>query len=948
MRRHSSPNEDQLLDEIKQLKAQLAQKDEAIKTLKQKIDQFRFLADFSSDWIYWINRQGRLEYVSPSCFEITGYTSDEFLSNPKLFQNIVHPEDKEQFRDKIKKELNNPNACTLQFRIVHKNGEERWIWHQCLPVFDDQGNLIGRRASNRDITEIRRSQQKLQHSEHLLRMVFDGLPDPLHMIDTDFRIVLTNKKLLELKGVTQEEIQGKYCYEVYQGRSEKCEVCASEKAMQTKAPITLEKTLPLSDGSEKYFEVSAIPILDEKGNVTHALEVTRDVTEKKQIEKSIRESEKKYREMYRLLRLIADNDPDMLWAKDLQGRFIFTNKALCEKLLGVQDVNEPVGKDDMYFVKQLRALHPDDPSWHNFGEACLDSDAITLKEKRPMHFEEYGNVMGKYTFLDVHKAPLRDEQGNIIGTVGSARDITEQKILEKKEEEARKKLKELATVIEQTNIAVIITDLEGTMEYVNRAFEIDTGYAYEEAIGQNPRILKSDKHPPEYYKEMWDTITAGKTWRGEFINRKKDGTEYHEDAIIFPIFDEQGNIIKYAGWLKDISKEKDLEKQIQQIQKIESIGVLTGGIAHDFNNLLTVINGYTELGLAKYRDDVKIRSILESIHAAGLRAANLTSQLLAFSRKQIITPKIIDINELISSMENMLKRLIEEHIVLHFYLEPGLPKIKADPVQIEQVLMNLVVNARDAIHEKAPENSKEKRIIIETSVHLLDDSYVATHKGSAPGMFVSISVTDNGIGMDEETKAKIFDPFFTTKEVGKGTGLGLSTVYGIVKQNNGSIFVYSEPDKGTTIKIYWPVAENQEENLFTSATENFSSLQGHETVLLVEDDPFVRNVGSDALREFGYHVLEAASGKEALELIEKENVQPALLITDLIMPSMSGKELAQILQKKFSEIKIIYTSGYTENHIVINGVLEKGINFIPKPYSVSDFISLVRTVLDKK
>lgn len=947
MRRRSSPQEDQLLDEIKQLKIQLAQKNETIKTLSRKVDQFRFLADFSSDWIYWINHEGRLEYVSPSCYEITGYTSDEFLNNPQLFQTIVHPDDKNLFQNKIKNELKNPTACTIQFRIVHKNGEERWIWHQCLPVFDEQGNLIGRRASNRDITTTRQNQQKSQHNERLLRMVFDGLPDPLHMIDTNFRIVLANKKLLELKGVTQEEIQGKYCYEVYQGRSEKCEICASEKAMQTKAPLTLEKTLPLSDGTRKHFEISAMPIFDEQGNVTHVLELTRDITEKKEFERSIRESEKKYREMYRLLRLIADNDPDMLWAKDLQGRFIFTNKAICERLLGVQDVNEPYGKDDMYFAKRLRALHPEDPSWHNFGEACLDSDAITLKEKRPMHFEEYGNVMGKFMFLDVHKAPLRDEQGDIIGTVGSARDITEQKILEEKEEETRKKLKELATVIEQTNIAVIITDLDGTIEYVNHAFETDTGYSYEEAIGQNPRILKSGKHPPEYYKEMWDTITAGKTWRGEFINRKKDGTEYHEDAIIFPIFDEQGQIIKYAGWLKDISKEKELEKQIQQIQKIESIGVLTGGIAHDFNNLLTVINGYTELGLAKYRDDVKIRSILESIHAAGLRAANLTSQLLAFSRKQIITPKVIDINELISSMENMLKRLIEEHIELHFYLEPGLPKIKADPVQIEQVLMNLVVNARDAIHEKAPENAKEKHIIIETSVSLLDDSYVATHKGSAPGMFVSISVTDNGIGIDEETKAKIFDPFFTTKEVGKGTGLGLSTVYGIVKQNKGSIFVYSEPGKGTTVKIYWPVAEVQEEGASAFEATNFSSFQGHETVLLVEDDPFVRNVGSDALQEFGYHVLEAASGKEALELIEKEKIQPALLITDLIMPSMSGKELAQTLQKKFPNIKIIYTSGYTENHIVINGVLEKGINFIPKPYSVSDFINLVRKVLDE-
>ncbi len=651
--------------------------------------------------------------------------------------------------------------------------------------------------------------------------------------------------------------------------------------------------------------------------------------------------------MYRLFRLIADNDPDMLWAKDLQGRFIFTNKAICERLLGAKDVNEPIGKDDLFFAKRLRNLHPENPEWHNFGEACLDSDKITLQAQKPMRFEEYGNVMGKFMFLDVHKAPLRDENGKIIGTVGSARDITEEKAIEKEKERMQNELKRLATVIEQADVAIIITDTEGTMQYVNHAFEWDTGYSKEEAIGKNPKILKSGEHPPEFFKDLWDTITAGKTWHKTIINRKKDGTLYHEDAIIFPIFNSKGKISNYAAILRDISKELELEKQVRHMQKMESIGILTGGIAHDFNNLLTVINGYTELGITKYGNDAKIRSILTAIQAAGKRAADLTSQLLAFSRKQIISPKIIDINETILKLEKMLKRIIEEHIQLELFLAPGLPNIKADPVQIEQILMNLVVNARDAIHALPPDSPNDKRIQIETEQVTLDDGYVAKHKGAKAGDYICLAVSDSGIGMDESVVNKIFDPFFTTKEVGKGTGLGLSTVYGIVKQNNGNVYVYSEPGKGTTIKIYWPICHEEQKSEKETTGTDLTAFKGQETVLLVEDDPFVREVGKEALEEFGYQVLTAASGPEALTLIQKQRLEPQLLITDLIMPSMSGKELAQRMRQIIPNIKIIYASGYTENLIVKNGVLEEGIHFVQKPYQIAHFLRLVRMVLDE-
>ncbi len=1192
--------------EIRNLKKKLAEKERELAELRKETDLFRTLVNTASDWVYWMLPDGSLQYVSPACKSITGYDPDEFIRNPKLFTQIIHPEDREIIEEKLRREFENPKTCSSKFRILTKSGEMRWIWHQCNPVYDAGGNVIGRRASNRDITDLQSVEAQLRESRQMLRMVFDGMPDPIHMIDKNFNIILTNRTLLNLKEVSQEEIRGKHCYKIYQGREDKCDPCAADKTFHSGKITSLIKTLPLPDGSNKYFEVFAYPIKDEKGIVTHVIELTKDITDQiklekdlkksrneylqlanssplgiiscdiqgkisfanpailnilgspsleftkkfnvltfpplkksgisekikqtlktgksyqfetnytsqfgkdlvlrihinpiyrtdgsiegalgivedfteysrlqKEIQKSekkfhklfenspagivliskdfkildinrriesmtgrkksdfvgkylwdvraflepetgnateakkyfkklfnevsrhgkypfqseriirdkegrrhywqeyffkieingdsifvslknditeqklaetaLKKSETQFKEMYRLFRLIADNDPDMLWAKDLQGRFIFTNKAICKHLLGAKDVNEPIGKNDMFFANRLRKMHPEDPTWHNFGEACLDSDKITLEAQKPMQFEEYGNVMGKFMFLDVHKAPLRDEQGNIIGTVGSARDVTEEKQLEKEKEAIQAEVKRLATVIEQADVAIIITDTDGIIQYVNRAFELDTGFTQADAIGHTPRILKSGEHPKEFYEDLWTTITSGKTWHNTIVNKKKDGTIYHEDAIIFPLFDSENKITNYAGILRDITKEKELEKQVRQMQKMESIGVLTGGIAHDFNNLLTVINGYTDLGIAKYGHDARIRSILTAIQAAGNRAADLTSQLLAFSRKQIISPKIIDINETILRLQKMLQRIIEEHITLELFLAPDLPKIKADPVQIEQILMNLVVNARDAIHELPPDSTNEKRIQIETNTEHLGPEYVAKHKGAKEGVYVSIAVSDTGIGIEESVVSKIFDPFFTTKEVGKGTGLGLSTVYGIIKQNNGNIYVYSEKGKGTTIKIYWPVSEDTQKEEIEETEIDYDQIRGTETVLLVEDDQFVREVGRDALEEFGYKVIAAANGVEALELIKKEKIQPELLITDLIMPTMSGKELAKQIKEIFPSIKIIYASGYTENLIVKNGVLEEGIHFIHKPYQISHFIKLVRQVLN--
>ena len=386
------------------------------------------------------------------------------------------------------------------------------------------------------------------------------------------------------------------------------------------------------------------------------------------------------------------------------------------------------------------------------------------------------------------------------------------------------------------------------------------------------------------------------------------------------------------------AERKDLEEQLAQAQKLEAVGRLAGGIAHDFNNLLTAIIGYAQISLDRLQPNEALRRNIVEIKKAGDRAASLTRQLLAFSRKQVLQPRVIDLNSVVAEMEKMLGRMIGEDIELRTTLQEGLGSVKADPGQIEQVIMNLVVNARDAM----PLGGK---LTIETAGAFLDETYAQQHAGVLPGAYVMLAVSDTGAGMDEETQQHIFEPFFTTKDVGKGTGLGLSYVYGIVRQSEGNIWVYSEPGKGTTFKIYLPrVAGNAEEYKRPEALVDLS--QGTETVLLVEDDERVRELAQEVLEICGYRVLGAASGKAALAICEQYAERIHLLLTDVVMPEMSGPELAHRVSLLHPEIPVLYMSGYTDNAIVHHGVLDEGTNFIQKPFSPDALAAKVRQVLD--
>ena len=390
----------------------------------------------------------------------------------------------------------------------------------------------------------------------------------------------------------------------------------------------------------------------------------------------------------------------------------------------------------------------------------------------------------------------------------------------------------------------------------------------------------------------------------------------------------------------DITDRHDLEARLRQAQKMEAIGQLAGGIAHDFNNLLTIIQGYSRLLIERLAQDERGLKQARRIDEAAEKAASLTAQLLAFSRKQVLQPRVISLTGLVENLDKLLRRLIGENITLLTKAEPDLWRVKADPSQIEQVVMNLAINARDAM----PHGGK---LTIETGNANLDESYALTHPNVSPGPYVMLAVSDDGVGMSPETQARIFEPFFTTKEKGRGTGLGLSTVYGTVKQSGGFIWVYSELGHGTTFKIYLPRTQDGIE-LTAAEKSAISTLRGAETILVVEDDVQLRELVRVVLDTCGYRVITLEDARKTHSVSDQELSRVSLLLTDVVMPGTNGRELAQLLRSRNPKLRVLYMSGYTENAIVHHGVLDSGTNFLQKPFPPSSLAAKVREVLDQR
>ncbi|HEX3819794.1 MAG TPA: response regulator [Candidatus Sulfotelmatobacter sp.] len=513
--------------------------------------------------------------------------------------------------------------------------------------------------------------------------------------------------------------------------------------------------------------------------------------------------------------------------------------------------------------------------------------------------------------------------------------------LQREHHSAEELLRKLSRAVEQSADTVVVTDRYGVIEYVNPAFEALSGYTNAEVCGQTHRVLKSGEQTSETYREMWNTILSGNVFRGILVNRKKSGELYYVEESICPVRDSSGEITHFVANGRDMSERMRLEAQLSQAQKMDAIGRLAGGVAHDFNNLLTIITSYSELALDSVPQQSPLETKIQEILLAARRAAELTRQLLAFSRKQPQALRVMDLNQVVANIAKTLPRLIGEDIEFTFMPGSNVGRARIDPMQIEQILMNLAANARDAM-------PRGGHLRIETFHVQLDDDYIHDKPAVIPkGNYALITVNDDGAGIPREDLPHIFEPFYTTKPSGKGTGLGLATVYGIVKQNKGFIWVYSEPGSGTVFKIYLPSAGGKTPAVEPEKRDVDILTRGTETVLLVEDEAAVRRATAEFLGLQGYHVLEAKDGVDALATAGQYDSDIHLVVTDVVMPNMSGDALARELTQIRPDTKFLFVSGYAGRTVLDHKVVDLETNFLQKPYTLKQLSQRARTALDR-
>lgn len=562
--------------------------------------------------------------------------------------------------------------------------------------------------------------------------------------------------------------------------------------------------------------------------------------------------------------------------------------------------------------------------------------------EHPISFYADGRVTG-WRENYIYKLP----SGEIVAVY---EDVTTQKQAEIALKESEERFR---TLFDDAPVAVWAFDRNGKILNWNKTAERIYGWSAEEAVGKTMFELMVRPENVERTKEGIAAVFRGEeVLNQEFEDVRADGSHVVFLSNEYPLKNETGQVVEGICAEIDITARKEAELALQesearlrQAQKMESIGTLAGGVAHDFNNLLTAINGQAELGLMKLTEDHPVRRNLEGVLDAGKRAAKLTGQLLAFSRRQMYRPQLVDINKNVLDSQSMLRHLIREDITIEMKLAPNLPPINADPHQLEQILINLVVNARDAIYEQTGVSHK-KIITIKTDKIELNKAFAETHPGAKPGNYICFCVSDTGIGMDESVREKIFEPFYTTKPKGHGTGLGMATVYGIVKQNNGYVYVYSEKGRGTTVKIFWTIATDSEVPSDLQKEEDETILVGTETILLAEDDDQVRSFAADSLIAFGYTVMIAENGAHALQLLA-ENQQPIdLLVTDVIMPQMDGTQLAETLHHRLPDLPVLFMSGYTDDLLGKEGAITQSVHFLQKPFSTHALARKVRAILD--
>ena len=851
------------------------------------------LEENTHDKIYFKDLHGRFIYVSKSYSMAFGDPGEAI--GRTVFDAFTAEHAQAAFEDDQQVIRTGQPIVDKVEKETWLDGSTKWALTTKVPVRDKRGVIVGMFGISRDITKLTRAQEAQKKSEERYRILFNHTHDAVFVHGITFdglpgRITEVNDFACERTGYSREELlrMSPLDLDAREGAWKEIaqEMIARLKAEKHAALESISVTkaglkIPVEIRNQ-LFEVAGEPTV---------LTIVRDLSGLKQLEENL-EREKS------LLLTLINNLPDFISVKDIESRVLIANIANA-RVMGLETAQDAIGKTDLDFFPREEAAR------YLADERTVMQTGTPSINKEEESFDHDGHKRWTLTT----KAPLTNSLGKVIGVACTGRDITERK-------QAEERIHDLARLSEENPNPVIRVSSDGSILYQN--------------LSSRSLLSCKSSIPSEYMPELLQAWATSEIRQVEASDRKKVF-----DFTIAPV-PSRGYINLYG---RDVSEEKSLAAKFLQAQKMEAVGRLAGGVAHDFNNLLTVIKGYSELAEEGLPENSPVKAHIDEIAMAATQAANLTAKLLAFSRKSVLMPRVINPNALLRAAEKMIARLIGEDIELRTLLAPEAGNIKADPGQVEQVLMNLAVNARDAM----PGGGK---LTIETSNRTIDNEYALGHPGVRAGEYVQITVSDTGHGMGKEVLSHLFEPFFTTKEPGKGTGLGLSTVYGIVKQSAGHITCYSEPGKGTTFTIYFPRTIETGVGP-TAPVEGIAMFRGSETILLVEDEEMVRRYTQTVLENNGYAVITASGGSESLAAIELQKCGIDLLVTDVVMPGMSGKELAEKLLGACPTVKVLFLSGYAENAVVRQGELDPGINFLQKPFSSMELLKKTREILDE-
>ncbi|HEY6953451.1 MAG TPA: PAS domain S-box protein, partial [Bacteroidota bacterium] len=884
--------------------------------LRKSEFSFRGLFNSVGDAIYIQDREGRFVDVNQGAVKMYGFPREYFIGKSPADLSAPNKNDLTQMADLVRKAFEG-DPQQFEFWGVRKSGE---VFPKEVRV--TKGMYFGEDviiALAQDITERKKFEAAIQQTNRTLESLIKASPLAITVMDPECRIQLWNPAAERMFGWKAEEVIGRFNPIVPENKKEEFALL-HRRALSGEMLHELEVRRQRKDGTLMDISRSTALLRDSEGTIKGIMAVLLDITERKHAEEKLRESEERLR-----LALTAANI--MSWELQVGTGTISWSES-GEKFYGLK-ANEFGGTWDAY----LQLIHPDDRAAAELAMNQSIRDGNDFKAEYRIVWPD-----GSVHWHAAYGRPSREEHGRPVRVSGIGLDISERK----KAEEAIQKLHH---AVEQTDEVIIMTEPDGMITYVNPAFEKLYRYSREEAIGKTPRILKSGGMSQEYYELFWRDLLAGKSVRAEHINKTKDGKIVIVEASVNPVYDVKGKLSGFIAVQEDISdrkrnesERKKLEAQLLQTQKLESIGTLAGGIAHDFNNILGIILAYSSSLRNANLPHEKVSGAADVINQAVERGADLVKQILTFARKTDVVYGLININVMIKELRRMLAETFPKTITIATDLGADVPDITADATQVHQAILNICVNARDAM----PAGGK---LMLRTQLGMRAE--VSKYFPEATSeRYIRVSISDTGSGMDESTRQRIFEPFFTTKPKGKGTGLGLSVVYGVVKNHNGFVRLESEIGRGTTFHLYFPAPVHSFRPLAQVQGSVVEIPGGNECILIVEDEEPLLNVLSGLLTSKGYRVFAAHDGYEAVETYEEHHKDISVVVSDLGLPKMTGQDAFLRMKSVNPKVKVIFGTGYLDPDLKTELLNLGARGFLSKPYSQDELLKRIRDLID--